>query len=188
MFRVIIFVGILLSNTLVFADSLDTSLNDSSVNVTVAFVKNKRSPDALQVQLGYMHNVQSNRYISAGLSVIGETGQRDNPIELGVGTKIIGIESSTSGSFYGGTIGLEVRYYPKRINRLALSGQYYYGPTVIVSNPASNFQELSIRAEYQILPQAFAYVGYRNVDISLLSGGNDQIDQGAHVGFRILLQ
>ena len=188
MYRVLILASMLLANSMAWAGSIDASVNDNSVNITTGWVKNQRSPDAMQVQLGYMHNLQGNRYVSAGLHVIGETGDAKNPIELGVGGKLMGIDSDITGGLYGLTIGLEMRYYPKSINRLAFSGQYYYGPNVIVSNPASAFQEFGVRAEYQILPQAFAYVGYRTVDISLSTGGRDIIDRGTHFGFRILLQ
>ena len=188
MYRVLILVGLLLTSSTLWAGSIDAGINDNSVNITLGWVKNQRSPDALQVQLGYMHNLQKSRYISAGLHVIGETGQSDNPIELGIGGKFMAIDSNTNGSLYGMTIGVEMRYYPKTINRLAFSGQFYYGPNVVVSNPASSFQEFGLRAEYQILPQAFTYVGYRDVDVSLSNGGGDSIDSGVVLGFRILLQ
>ena len=188
MYRVFILISMLLTNNLLWAGSLDASINDNSVNAALSWVKNQRSPDAMQIQLGYMHNLQGNRYVSAGLHVIGETGNVKNPIELGVGGKLMGIDSNNVGSLYGLTLGIEIRYYPQNINRLALSGQYYYGPNVVVSNPARSFQDLGIRAEYQILPQAFVYVGYRTVDIALTTGGKDIIDDGLHAGFRILLQ
>lgn len=188
MYRVLILASMFLANSVVRAGSIDAGINDDSVNITVGWVKNQRSPDAMQVQLGYMHNTQGNRYLSAGLHVIGETGQSDNPIELGIGGKLMGIESTKIGGLYGMTLGIEVRYYPKTINRLAFSGQYYYGPNVIVSYPASSFQEFGVRMEYQILPQAFTYVGYNFMDVALVAGSNDNIDSGVQVGFRILLQ
>lgn len=188
MYRVLILVSMLLVDSVVWAGSIDASINDESVDITVGWVRNQRSPDAMQVQLGYMHNLQGNRYISAGLHVIGETGQSDNPIELGIGGKLMGINSDSVGSLYGLTLGVELRYYPKSINRLAFSGQFYYGPNVVVSNPASSFQEFGVRAEYQILPQAFTYIGYRTVDIGLAAGGSDNINRGVQLGFRILLQ
>ncbi|MDH5359889.1 MAG: YfaZ family protein [Gammaproteobacteria bacterium] len=188
MYRIILLLATLLTSSMAWAGSIDASINDNSVNITVGWVKNQRTPDAMQVQLGYMHNLQGNRFLSAGLHVIGETGQSDNPIELGIGGKFMGIDSNTSGGLYGLTIGVEMRYYPKSINRLAFSGQFYYGPNVVVSNPASSFQEFGIRAEYQILPQAFTYIGYRTLGVGLAAGGSDNIDNGVHVGFRILLQ
>lgn len=188
MYRVVILVSMLLTNSMAWAGSIDASINDNSVNITLGWVKNQRSPDAMQVQLDYMHNLQGSRYVSAGLHVIGETGQSDNPIELGIGGKFMVIDSADNDGMYGMTIGVEMRYYPKSINRLAFSGQYYYGPNVVVSNPARGFQEFGLRAEYQILPQAFTYLGYHAVDVSLSGGGTDNIDSGVLLGFRILLQ
>ncbi|MBD3610287.1 MAG: hypothetical protein HUJ30_07030 [Gammaproteobacteria bacterium] len=174
-----------------YAGSLDANLNDNSVSLTLSSVAghhHQRGPDALQTQLGYMHNINDNRYVSMGLHVIGETGKSDNPLELGVGGKLIGIDTPSASLLYGLMIGVELRYYPKSVNRLSYSGQLYYGPNVVVSSNADNFKELGLRAEYQILPQAFAYLGYRNVNVGFTGGNDAEIDDSMHVGFRILFQ
>lgn len=191
MLRFLIAAGALLFSGSIWAGSLDANINDSSVSVNLGWIHNNKSPDALQVQFGYLHNLQQNRVISAGVFVIGETGNSDNPIELGVGFKGVGIQSANpaTDTVYGLALGVEIRYYPRSINRLAFSSQVYYGPNVVVSSPASSIMELGVRAEYQILPQAFAYIGYRSFDVALSDGGgNDVIDSGMHVGFRILFE
>jgi hypothetical protein len=111
-------------------------------------------------------------------------------MELGVGFKALGVKSAdpVTDTVYGLALGLEVRYYPETINRLAFSSQIYYGPNVVVSSPANGILQLGLRAEYQVLPQAFAYIGYRSFDVSLSDGGTDHIDNGFHVGFRILFE
>lgn len=173
-----------------WAGSVDANINDNSVSVNLAWIRNNKTPDALQYQLGYLQNTQGNRVLSAGIFVIGETGNSDNPMELGVGFKGLGVQSADplTGTVYGLSLGVELRYYPESINRLALSSQIYYGPNVVVSSPANGITELGVRAEYQILPQAFAYIGYRSFDVSLDGGGHDMIDNGFQLGFRILFE
>jgi hypothetical protein len=190
MLRFLIAAVALLFSSSIWAGSLDANINDNSVNLTLGWIKNNKSPDALQMQLGYLQNLQQNRVISAGVFVIGETGNSDNPIELGVGFKGLGVQSANpaTGTVYGLALGVEVRYYPKNINRLALSSQIYYGPNVVVTSPASSIAELGVRAEYQVLPQAFAYIGYRSFDVALSTGGHDLIDNGFNMGFRILFE
>ncbi|MBD3671490.1 MAG: hypothetical protein HUJ29_12035 [Gammaproteobacteria bacterium] len=188
MYRYLFAALALFVTTPAWAGSVDASINDSSVNVTLGWVQNNKSPDALQIQLGYLTNLQRNSVISAGVQVIGETGKSDNPLELGVGFKFLGVDSASSGLLYGLALGVELRYYPKNINRLALTTQLNYGPNVVVSSPAESMMELGVRAEYQILPQAFAYAGFRTFDIGLSGGGNDLIDNGFHVGVRVLFQ
>jgi len=174
----------------VFAGSVDANINDNSVSVNLAWIRNNKTPDALQVQAGYLQNTQGNRVLGAGVFVIGETGNSDNPMELGVGFKALGIQSANpaTDTVYGLALGVELRYYPESINRLAFSSQIYYGPNVVVSSPASSITELGLRAEYQILPQAFAYFGYRSFNVALSGGGNDLIDNGFHLGVRIMFE
>ena len=181
MLRFLAAVSALLMTGSVWAGSVDANINDNSVSVNLAWIRNNKTPDALQVQAGYMQNTQGNRVLGAGVFVIGETGNSDNPIELGVGFKALGIHSANpvTDTVYGLALGLEVRYYPERI---------YYGPNVVVSSPASSITELGLRAEYQILPQAFAYIGYRSFNVALASGGNDMIDNGFHLGVRIMFE
>jgi hypothetical protein len=47
----------------VWAGSVDANINDSSVSVNLAWIRNNKTPDALQMQAGYLQNVQGNRVI-----------------------------------------------------------------------------------------------------------------------------
>lgn len=173
-----------------WAGSVDANINDNSVKVNLGWIQGNNTPDALQYQLGYLQNVNGNRAVDAGIFVIGETGNSSNPMELGVGFKAIGIQSAnpTTDIVYGLALGVELRYYPESINRLAISSLVYYGPNVVVSSPANSIVQLGLRTEYQILPQAFAYLGYRSFTVGLGGNVNDNIDSGFNVGVRIIFE
>jgi hypothetical protein len=52
---------------------------------------------------------------------------------------------------------------------------------------ADSFQETGVTIDYQVLPQAFVYVGYRQIEVDIdNSPDNVELEDDAHLGFKML--
>ncbi len=171
------------------AGALDVNLNDDSVRLALSWMTSP-SPNSLEGEAAIYYNTDSIYVGTIGVRVVGETGRQGNPLEAGVGGKLIGITSSDMDiDAVALGLGFGLRYYPATINRLAFGMQLHYAPQIVSFGDVNNILEGMLNVEYQILPQAFAYIGYRLLRAELEdSGKTDDLDEGAHVGMRILFQ
>ncbi len=181
--------GMLLTSATAAAGSLDVNLNNDSVRLALSWMTSP-SPNSLEGEAAIYYNTDSIYVGTIGVRVVGETGRKGNPLEAGVGGRLIGITSSDDnidGLALG--LGFGVRYYPETINRLALGAQLHYAPNIVSFGDVENVLEGMLNVEYQVLPQAFGYIGYRLLKAELEdSGRTRELDEGAHLGMRILFQ
>ncbi len=173
----------------VTAGALDINLNNDSVRLALSWMTTP-SPNSLEGEAAIYYNTDSIYVGTIGVRVVGETGRQGNPLEAGVGGKLIGITSSDENiDAVALGLGFGLRYYPAAINRLAFGAQLHYAPEIVSFGDVNNMLEGMLNVEYQVLPQAFAYVGYRLLKVEFEeSGKTDDLDEGAHVGMRILFQ
>ncbi len=172
------------------AGSLDANLNNDSARLALSWMT-APSPNALEGEASIYYNTDSYYVGTLGVRVVGETGRQGNPLEAGVGGKLIAITSGDDDNLdaVGLGLGFGLRYYPVSINRLAFGGQVHYAPEIVAFGDVNNLFEGILTVEYQVLPQAFAYVGYRLLKVEREDNGKSQdVDEGAHVGMRILFQ
>ncbi len=170
--------------------ALDANLNNDSARLALSWMT-APSPNALEGEASIYYNTDSYYVGTLGVRVVGETGRQGNPLEAGVGGKLIGITSGDDDNLdaVGLGLGFGLRYYPVSVNRLALGGQIHYAPEIVAFGDVNNILEGIATVEYQVLPQAFAYVGYRVLKVEREDNGKSQdVDEGAHVGMRILFQ
>ncbi len=181
---------LLAASTATAAGALDVNLNNDSVRLALSWMTSP-SPNSLEGEAALYYNTDDYYVGTLGVRVVGETGRQGNPIEAGVGGKLIGITSSGDDDFDAMALGLGfgLRYYPASINRLAFGGQAHYAPDIVSFGDVNNLFEGVLTVEYQVLPQAFAYIGYRLLKIEREDNKKTQnLDEGAHVGMRILFQ
>ncbi len=179
----------LAASTAATAGALDINLNNDSVRLALSWMTSP-SPNSLEGEAAIYYNTDSIYVGTIGVRVVGETGRQGNPLEAGVGGKLIGITSSEENiDAVALGLGFGLRYYPATINRLAFGAQLHYAPQIVSFGDANNVFEGMLNIEYQVLPQAFAYLGYRLLKVELdKSGKIEDLDEGAHVGMRILFQ
>ncbi len=172
------------------AGALDINLNNDSVRLALSWMTSP-SPNSLEGEAAIYYNTDDYYIGTLGVRVVGETGRQGNPLEAGVGGKLLGVLSSGDDEIDGLALGLGfgVRYYPETVNRLVFGAQLHYAPDIVSFGDVSNAFEGMLNVEYQILPQAFAYVGYRLLKIEREDTGKTAtLDEGAHAGMRILFQ
>lgn len=174
------------------AGQLDLNLNDDAAYAQFGWAINQGQPGTLNGEAGLYYTTDDVYVGNVGLMVVGETGSSDNPLEAGVGVKVLGIHADNGRDDFdtaGLAPGLALRYYPAAVNRLVIGGRVHYAPNVVTFGDADSVLEAQARVEYQIIPQAFAYVGYRHLEVEPETGAEDyELDEGGHVGIRILFQ
>ena len=185
--------GWLAAVSLLAAQAHASSALDININNDAAFAGLTwgMGDDNLIGEGQFYYNTEDAYVGSIGLLVIGETGQTDNPVEAGIGAKIIGAYGNTDSSFFGFAVspGVSLRVYPPEANRLVLGLNVNFAPEVVSFGDAKSLVETSARIEYLLIPQAFAYLGYRRLAVT--DDRDDEsyvLDSGIHIGVRMLFQ
>lgn len=179
-------VGLLFAiNTTAQAAGVDTSINNDNVRIALNWDNPKAGPRNLEREVAVYYNTNSTMAGTIGLMVIGETGNRSNPLEFAMGAKAIVI-NAPSGGITGLALGFDMRYYPVNINRMAFVGNVYFSPDVIAFGSATSIIDSHFRIEYQVMAYAFAHVGIRNFYANHPSGNIYVSDNQIMIGFRLL--
>jgi len=167
-----------------FADSLDINLRDTSAQFQYSAAAGHSTLGKSELHLGYLYTSKTNSYADFGLRVKDEVSSSTPGLAAGVGVKaLLGKVGSNSASAVA--LGALVRYSPPAFSRLGFAGQAYWSPNILTFGDADRTMETGLRVEYEIIPQASAYLGYRKIKVGLKSGGDATLEEGAHVGVRM---
>ncbi|MFO8155439.1 MAG: YfaZ family outer membrane protein [Thiohalospira sp.] len=168
------------------AGSLDLNINNTSAYGALSW---PLGGEALLGTGEFYYNTSETNVGSLGLMVIGETGQTENPVEAGVGAKIMSVVNPEQDDFFGfaAAPGFGVRVYPPEANRLVVGANVNFAPEVVSFGDAKSLIETSFRLEYLLIPQAFYYIGYRRLLVSdIRTDESSVMDNGIHLGVRML--
>ena len=83
-------------------------------------------------------------------------------------------------------LGGMVRYAPFPDRRLGLIASLYYSPNIVTFGDTDRCAEIGARMEFEIIPQALVYLGYRRIEFGLEAKPNVILEEGAHLGVRII--
>jgi hypothetical protein len=167
-----------------FADSIDINLRDTSAQLQYSAAAGHSTLGKSELHFGYLYTSKTNHYADFGLRVKDEVSPNVPGLAVGVGIKgMLGKVGSNSAS--AAALGGLVRYAPLTVPRLGLAGQAYWSPSILTFGDADRTLETGLRVEYEIIPQAAVYVGYRKIKIGLKNAGDATLEEGAHVGVRM---
>ncbi len=68
---------------------------------------------------------------------------------------------------------------------MGIIGQLYVAPNITTFGDADRYVETNLRVEYEVIPSAAAYIGYRDIQFNLNSGPNATVDKGVFIGVRM---
>lgn len=96
----------------------------------------------------------------------------------------IKVDSSLAVAFGG-----RVRFTPS--NRFGVGMHFFYAPDITAFSSLDSLVEAEFRMDYQLIPQAFIYTGYRYIGLDFSSdtgvdGDDFEFDSEVNVGFRFL--
>jgi|AZIK01.1.fsa_nt_gi hypothetical protein len=183
-------VGVLTaSGSLVHAGgSLDLSLSDD--NVRLAYDATQLST-GMHINAALLHNSSDGDIISGGLHVV-DVRNNQNDLYIGVGGNayavIVDNEKDGVEDANGAAIGVGGFFrYSMPFNRnLALAGYVYYAPPVISFSEVENMVDSDIRIQYNLLPTAHLYTGFRYTSIQFENANSRyKLGEGLHLGFKL---
>lgn len=167
------------------ADSLDFNLHSDALRATYTMNMGERG---LSADFGLLYSEDKKRLddimVHAGLHVSGENWSESGTFDIRIGGRLIHTSPGSS-DFVALAPGGQVRFTP--IHRVGFGGHLYYAPKIVSFRDADAYREYGVSVDYQILPQAFVYLGYRYIDLDVKNGPNRvELDDNFHVGFRMM--
>jgi hypothetical protein len=165
--------------------SIDLGINNTSASLDADATK-LGSP--LHVSAGGMYNEYGGDFVSAGLHVVDQRHQIES-LYIGVGGKAFGYFTDDINS---GALGLGgfARYSPSEFRGVGLYAHTYYAPQVLSESDTEGLIDIALRAEYNIIPNAKAFLGYRYVMANLKDKAKYddrtlELSSAFHLGMRI---
>jgi len=168
----------------VLADELDLSLNSDALRVQYF---HEIESSGLSLDGGWLYHTDNGNVLHAGLHLIDLASSGRDKVEAGLGGRFVytnGDSSKQNG--FAVPLGGFLRFTPRAMNRLSISGSAYYAPDILSIGDMTKYQEFSIRASYNVLRQADLFVGARYVRGDYKNGAADvRYDTGMHIGMSL---
>ena len=171
------------------AGALDINLGDNSAQLQYSSAMGRDSLGKSEFHMGFLYTGQDDLFGDVGILVKNEAGSGLPGVTVGIGVK--GIMATTknrnapNSDALALALGGQVRFSPPSASRFGIVGQLYAAPNIVTFGDADRFVETAVRLEYEVLPQAVAYLGYRKIKFGLETGPNVVLDEGAHIGVKI---
>lgn len=165
------------------ANGLDLNVNDKAARVTAEF---RLRPD-VSVDGTIFHHDDRGNILGAGLHVIGSASGGRNPLEAGLGGRLLWIDSDRLGEDSGSAlpIGGFMNYRIPGYDRFSVGGSAYYAPDVLAFGDVSEYLEYNAWAAYDVLRQGQVYLGVRGIKADFEKSPEVTFDAGLHLGLRL---
>ncbi len=164
------------------ADSFDLNLHDDALRLTYSTGMNGMR--GLSVDGGILYQEDTANLYHVGLSVSGENWSKAGVFDISIGGRAIYSSPEHVGDAAAVGLGGRVRFSPA--HRVGIGGHLYYAPNILSFADSERYVEMGVRLDYQLLPQAFVYVGWRSVEIRFENHGDVELDESGHVGMKLL--
>lgn len=164
------------------AANLDFNLASNAVG---ADFSNNLTDTGLEWTAGFMHHSDRADVGDLGLDLVGNASPVGSPLIFGVGGKFFYIAPNGTDNGEALAIGAHFRYTWPYFNRFAIGGELYYAPNIVSFQNVDRFWEGRLTANYQILRNADAYVGYRYMSASFGNGPSRTLDSSVIIGLSL---
>ncbi len=182
--RIFAVAGLTLASSAAVADSVDLNLHDDALRFTYANELSSRLQGTM-FDVGILHHEINDDMFHLGFYVSGANWSEQGSFDVKVGGRAVMVDTDSNSNIDLSAIGLggSVRFSPAP--RLGIGGEFYYAPDIIAFEDAESYFEGSVKLDYQLLPQAFVYVGYRRVEFDVKGFGTAELDDDVHVGMTL---
>lgn len=176
-------------STTALADTVDINLRDSSAQFQYRSSMGRDALGKTEFHMGVLYADSKNVMGDFGILVKDELGGNAPGFSVGVGIK--GVVARVKGNNPAVSdasalaLGAMIRYSPPASPRLGIVGQAYLSPNIVTFGDADRYVETNARLEFEVIPQAVVYLGYRRIAFGLKAQPTAILDEGAHLGVRI---
>lgn len=168
----------------VLADSIDVNLHDDAIRGT--YTMQLQSTKGLSAEAGLLYaednNNNSETLLHGGVLVSGENWSKSGTFDIALGGRLV-YASPADLDMMAVAFGGRLRFSP--VPRLGIGGHLYYAPDITAFMDAEGYQEVGFRIDYQVMPQAFVYLGHRNIKVDFGGPQEWEMDDEAHIGFKM---
>ena len=170
------------------ADAFDINLSNDVAQFQYIAPMGNVGQGKSEGHAGFLYNDKDNLLVDAGVLVSNE-GDSSALASIGIGIKGVAakIEKNDSAAL---ALGAQIRITPADDRKFAIVARAYYAPNIVTFGDAEKYFEAIVRAEYNIMQNASAYVGYRKISFDVVLPPpfpvtEVDLDEGIHVGVRI---
>lgn len=171
-------------STTVLADTIDINLRDSSAQFQYRASMGRDTLGRSELHAGYLYTNKNNSLVDMGILVQDEVGSSAPGVTVGVGLKGL-IAKTQNNNATALAIGGLVRFSPLSDTRFGITGLVFLSPNIVTFGDANRFTETGVKLDYEVIPQAVAYLGYRKIKFNLKLSPDVILDEGVHIGVRI---
>jgi hypothetical protein len=169
------------------ADNIDLNLHDEAIRFSYAKELKGGSTSGLSAEAGLLYSEDQKRLNDTlyhlGLHVSGENWSQSGTFDINLGGRFY-YASPEDVDLAALAFGGAIRFSPA--HRFGIGGHFYFAPRITSYMDADSFRETGVRLDYQVLPQAFVYVGYRQIEVDIDNAKNVELEDDAHIGFKML--
>jgi len=165
------------------ADTLDINLRDSSAQLRYSASMGRDTLGKSELHLGLLYANKDNFLADFGLQVQDEVGVNSS-VTAGVGIKAVVARTAASDAS-AVAVGALIGVKPLPDPRLNIVGLVYVSPEILSFGESTRYIETTARVEYEIIPQALAYLGYRSNRFDLKNKFQTKMDDGLMIGLRM---
>jgi hypothetical protein len=165
------------------AETFDMNLSSDSAQLKYGTLVGGSTYGRTEISTGFLYNEDDNSLFELGLHVVDVAGSKSPGLTLAVGPKLYYATTDDGDSIALG-LGARMQYKLPEIKRLVIGASLYFAPSVTTFKDGENFFEGGLTLEYELLPTANAYIGFRNIRTRLEDHGSTVIDKGGMAGLR----
>ena len=185
MLRILLVLLLSALSSATFARSFDINLGSEAAQFKYGSLIGGTNYGRTEMNIGFLYNEDDNYLGELGLLVIDEAGSKTPGLELGVGPKFwFGGSDETDVDISGIGLGGQLRYKNINVPRIVYGASIFYAPSVVAFMDANNILEYDIRIEYELLPTANVYLGFRSIEADIKGYKDVEIDESAIIGLR----
>ncbi|RLA76474.1 MAG: hypothetical protein DRG78_18960 [Epsilonproteobacteria bacterium] len=106
----------------------------------------------------------------------------DNGISLGLGIKSV-YSNENDYLFFSTPLSAFVKY--ELDERIYFDAEFSYAPRVLSFSDAEEYQDLKFKANYKVLEDGYAFIGFRNIETKYENGAEMKYDDSVFVGYEV---
>ena len=170
----------------VSARSMDINLSNDAAQFKYGTLVGGTTYGRSELTYGLLFNEDDVYLFEVGLLVIDQAGSKSPGLELGIGPKFYFADTDKSdGDAAALGLGGQIRYKNMAAPRIVYNAEGYYAPSIVSFLDADSMFEFNLRLEYEILPTANIYLGYRDIEVEIEnSDKNVELDENVVLGVR----
>ena len=170
-----------------WAGELEVTLSDESAWVQYTAPISYEDYGRTAVDMGLLYTESDDWLVSLGIGMEGEVGSQAPGLEFGLGVRGYAGRVDDDYDVSAITLGLLGKFVPPAFSRLGVLAHVNYAPSITAYGDAERFTDAGVRLEYEVLPVASAYLGYRQVEVEVDRDNKSdvELDETVYVGISL---